>query len=204
MRGIVDQADIALDFVRGPAPLHQLFAGLRRISRTSDGRDHLIHIRHRNGETTEDVAPLACLPKFVCRAPSHDLFTEVDEVGQEVPQRELLGPAAVEGQHVAAEGRLHGCEAPKLVQHDVRRRIPLQFDHHSDADPVALIGDARDAFDLLFAHQIGDLLDHRGLVDLKRDLVEHDGEAVLADFLDARLCADDHAATPFEVGFPRA
>ena len=57
---------------------------------------------------------------------------------------------------------------------------------------VAQIGDA---FDLLFAHEFGDLLDQRGLVHLIRNLGDDERLALLADFLDLDLGAhEDRAA----------
>jgi hypothetical protein len=92
-----------------------------------------------------------------------------------------LGPAAIQRQHVDAERGLHRRVAIELVQHDIgdasrlssiTTRMPLRSDF------VAQVGNA---FDLLLAHQLGDLLDHRRLVHLIRNLGDDDRLAVLAD-----------------------
>ena len=95
-------------------------------------------------------------------------------------------------------------EPVKLVQDHLGRRLALQLDHDAHTHPVGFVRHAGDAFELLLAHQVGDLLDHRGLVDLIGDLVDDDGEAVLADFLDPGLGTDDHAAPAFEIGLASA
>jgi hypothetical protein len=61
-----------------------------------------------------------------------------------------------------------------------------------------------DALELLLAHQLGDPLDHRGLVHLVGDLVDDDGVAVLADLLHTGLGADDDGAAPLQIGLARA
>ena len=188
----------------GPAAGHQLVAGLGRIGRGADGGDDLVDVRHGDGEAAEDVAAFARFPQFKGGATCDNFFAEGDEMAEEIPERQLLGPAAVQRQHVAAEADLHGREAEKLVQHHVGRRVALEFDHHADADPVGFVGDPRDALDPLFADEFGDLLDHRGLVDLIGDLVDDDGPAVLAQFLDMGLGADDDAAAALQIGFARA
>ena len=58
---------------------------------------------------------------------------------EEIAQRQLLGPAAVQRQHVAAEMGLHRREAEQLVQHHLGRRVALQLDHHAHADAVGFV-----------------------------------------------------------------
>jgi hypothetical protein len=124
--------------------------------------------------------------------------------GEEIAQRQLLGPAAVERQHVAAERGLHRREAEKLVEHHLGRRVALQFDHHAHADAVGFVGDVADALDLLLAHRVGDAFDHGRLVHLVGDLVDDDRVAVLAHLLDMGAGADDDRAAPLQIGLARA
>jgi hypothetical protein len=134
---IVDQLDEGQDLFRRPAAFHQLFARLRRIGGLADRADDLVHVRHSHGEAAEHMRPVAGLVELERRAPRDDLLPEIEEGGEEAPQRQLLGPPAVQRQHVAAEGGLHLREAEKLVQHHLGRRVALQLDHHAHADPVA-------------------------------------------------------------------
>ena len=100
------------------------------------------------------------LPSWKLGAPRHDLFAEGDEGGDHVLQGHQLRTAAVERQHVDAEGRLQRREAVELVQHHVGRGVALELDHHAHAVAVALVAQIGDAFDALLAHQFGDALDH--------------------------------------------
>ena len=58
-----------------------------------------------------------------------------------------------------------------------------------------------DAFDLFVAHLFGDDFDHPRLVDLIGHLIDDDGKAVLANFLDAGLGAHDDRTATFKIGF---
>ncbi len=97
---------------------------------------------------------------------------------------ELLGPAAVDRQHVGAERRLQVGEAPELVEHHVGDGIALQLDDDAHAFAVGLVPDVGDALDALVAHELGDLLDQRLLVDLVGDGGDDQRLAILADLLD--------------------
>ena len=46
---IVDQADVARDLRRRPAPLHQFQASLGRVGTGADGGDHLVNIGNGDG-----------------------------------------------------------------------------------------------------------------------------------------------------------
>ena len=202
--GIVDQPDKGRDLMRGPAPRHQLIAGFGGIGRGADGFHHLIHVGNRHGQTAEHMAAFARFAQFERGAPGHNFLAKHDKIAEEVAQSQLLGPPAVQGQHVAAEGGLHWAKAVKLVENDIRRGIALQLDHHSHTDAVGFISHARDALDLLVAHHFGNDFNHPRFVHLIGDLIDDDRPAVLADFFHMGLGADDDRAAPLKIGFARA
>ena len=150
------------------------------------------------------MAAFTGLAQFRGRAPGHDLFPEIEEGSQERAQGQLLGPPAIQGQHVAAKRRLHRGEAIKLVEHHFGRCIPLELNDNAHAHAVRFVGNAGNALDLLVAHHFCDPLDHRGFVHLIGDLIEHNGVAILANFLDACLGTDHDTAAPFKIRFARA
>ena len=80
---------------------------------------------------TSTWARSRALPSRILGAPRHDLFAEGDEGRDHVLQRHQQRPAAVERQHVDAEGRLQRREAVELVQHHVALGVALQLDHHA-------------------------------------------------------------------------
>ena len=61
--------------------------------------------------------------QFIGRAAGNNLFTEIDKVGQEGAQGQLLWSSTVQGQHVTAKGCLHRRKAIQLVQYNLGRRI---------------------------------------------------------------------------------
>ncbi len=96
----------------------------------------------------------------MARAAGDHLFAEAHEGADHLLQVHLLGPTAIERQHVDAEGRLQLRVAIELVEHHLRRGVAAQLDHHAHAVPVALVAHIGDAFDALVADQLGDALDH--------------------------------------------
>ncbi len=128
--------------------------------------------------------------------PGDDLFAERDEQGQQILQGHHLRTAGVEGHHVGAETGLQRREPVELVEHHVGNGVAFQFHHHPIAVAVGLVAQVGDALDLLFAHQVGDALDHGGLVHLVGNFRDDDRFTVLADGVDRHLAAHhDRAAT---------
>ena len=66
----------------------------------------------------------------------------------------------------------------EIVEDDLRNLAAAQLDHDAHAVAVGLVAKVGDALDGLLAHQLGDLLEQPGLVDLIRDLGDDDGELV--------------------------
>jgi len=90
------------------------------------------------------------------------------------------------------------------VQHDFGGRIALEFDDHAYAVAVAFVLNVGDALDLLFLGEFGDPGLQIRLVHLIGNLVDDDGPAVLADFLDMRAGAHDDGAAPLLIRLARA
>ena len=141
------------------------------------------------------MRPLARLHQLVLGAAGDHLLAEADERLDDVAQRQDLGAAAAQGEHVGGEARLCLRVAPQLVQHHLGRGVALQVDDDADAVAIGLVADVRDALDALVLGRLGDALDQPGLADLVRDLGQHDRTPVAAPFLDDVARAhDDRAA----------
>ena len=197
---IVDQPDQRLDVGRRPAALHQLLARRLRVRRVADQVDHLVDIGDRDRQADQHMRPVARLAQQELRAPRDDVLAEHDEGAQHVRQRHLLRLAAVQRHHVGSERGLQRREPVELVQHHVGHGVALQLDHHAVALAVALVADVGDALDPLVADELGHLLDHRGLVDLIRDLGDHQRLAVAADRLRRHPAAHHDRAAPRRIG----
>ncbi len=196
MAGIGDEADEGRHVARRPGPRHQFGARGGGVGRGADEADHLVDIGHRDGESHQHVGAIARLVEQELGASGHHLLAEGDEGLQQVLQVQHLRPAADERHVVDAERGLQRREAVELVEHHVGHGVALDLDHHAHALAVGFIADVGDALDALFAHQIGDALDHGRLVHLIGDLGDDDGFAVLAHLLDGDLAAHDDGAAP--------
>ena len=172
------------------------------FGRRANEPDHLVDIGDRDGEADLEMGGVARLGEQELGATGDDLLAEVEEGAQHVAERQHFRPAAVQRDHVAAEVRLQGGEAPELVEDDLGDRVALELDHDPHAVAIGLVAKIRDALDALLAHEFGDLLDQRRLVDLVGDLVDDQGLAVLAlaQLFDRDLGAHDDRAASGRVG----
>ena len=143
---------------------------------------------------------VARLGEQILGAPGDDVLAEIEERAQHVVQRQHLRPAAVQRDHVGAEARLQRGEAPELVQHHVGDRVAPELDDDAHAVAIGFVAQVRDALDALLAHQLGDPLDQRRLVDLVGDLADDQRLAILAQLLDRDLGAHDDRAAAGRVG----
>ena len=109
-----------------------------------------------------------------------------------------------DGQELDAEGGLHLGELVEGLEDDVGDLAPAQLQHHADALAARLVSDVRDAGDALLAHQLGDLGDEVGLVDLVGHLRDDDGLPVLPVLLDVGPGPHPDQALAGLVGLPDA
>ncbi len=175
---------------------HQLFFRRRRIGRGANERDDFVYIGDSDREADQNVSAIARLVEIELRAAGNYFLTEVDERAQNIPQRQLLGLSAVQGQHVDTETRLQLRVSIELVEHHIRSRIAAQFDHDANALTAGLVANIGNAFDLFLTHQTGDALDHQRFVHLKRNLGDDNAVSILAHLFDGRAAAHDHRTAP--------
>ena len=150
------------------------------------------------------MGAVAGLGQLELRAPRDHLFAELDERLDEVAQRQRLGPAAADGEHVCGEARLGRRVAPELVQHYLRRGIALEVDDHAHALAVGFVANVGNALHALVLRGLGDLLHQPVLADLIRNGGEHDRAAVAPAFLDLVAGAHNDRALAGQIGAARA
>ena len=164
---------------------HQAFARFGRALRRANQPDHLVEVIERDLEALEDVGPRLGLAQLELGAAPHDLAPELDELLDDVEQRQHLRPAAGDRQHDDAERRLQLGVLVEVVEHDLRHLAAAQLDDDPHAVAIGLVAEIGDALDDLLAVQLGDLLEQPLLVDLVRDLGDDDRDLVaLLAFLD--------------------
>src|SRR5205085_10435808 len=183
----------------------QAFARLARVLRRANQGDDRVEVVERDLQTFEDVAARFRLPQLELRPPAHDLAPELDEVVDQLDEREDLRPPADDGEHDHAEAALQRRVLVQVVEDDVGDLAAFQIDDHAHAVAVGFVPDIGDALDRLLANELGDPLDQLRLVDLIRDRVDDDrGPIAFLRDLDLGLRAHDDRAAPSQIGLLNA
>ncbi len=165
------------------------------VGRLADRLDDLVEVVERDLEAFQDVSPCPSLLQVELGPATDDLASMIDVVPQDGLERQRLGLAIDEGEHVHVEGGLHRRVFEQVVEDAVWVGVALDLDVDAHAVAVGLVAQVGDAVDLLRAHQFGDLLEQGGLVDHVRQLSNDDRHAAEAGFLERDLSAH-HDASP--------
>ena len=173
----LDQPDIGRDLGDRPVAGEQGGAGLGGRGRAADDPDHLVQIGDRDDQAEQQMRPVARLGELELGAPGDHLLAEADERFDDVPERQRLGPAAADREHVGREARLGGRVPPELVEDDVGSGVALQVDDDSNTLAVRFVAYVGNALDALVLGGLGDLLDQAVLADLKGHRGQNDRDA---------------------------
>ena len=173
---------------------HEVRAGELDVGRFADRLDDRVEVVEGDLEAFEDVRPGAGLAEVELGPPADDLAPMVDVVLEHRLERQRLGLAVDQGEHVHVERELHRGVLEQVVQHLVRVGVALDLD--VDAHPVAirLVAEVADALDPLVLDQVGDLLEQAGLVHLVGQLGDDDRDPVALGLLERDLGAHDDPA----------
>ncbi len=179
----------------------QPFFRLRGVLARPDDRDDAVEVRERDGEAEQDVRALLGLPEVELRAAHDDRAAVVEEVAEEVLQREDARLPVHDREEDDSERRLQRREREDLVQDDLRDGVALDVDDDAHSLAVGLVADRGDALEAFLVHEVRDELDEPRLVDLERDFRDDDRLAVaLLVLLDPRLAAHLQDAASGPVG----
>ena len=155
----------------------QVLAGIRAIGTATNDRDHVVEVIERDPVAFQNVLAVFRLLQQERRTPAHHVNAVIDEVLDRLHQAHLLRLVVDDGQEDHAEARLHVRVLVELVEHDLRFRAALQFDHDAHAVAIGFVAHVADVVDDLVVHQFGDALDQRRLVHLVRNFGDDDGLA---------------------------
>ena len=156
-----------------PGQRHQLRLGVVAVPGVADDPDEIVEIRERDEIAFELLRFDLRLPEQKARAAQDDLAPMLDVAGHRVLQRQKLGLAVIDREHVDAEGRLERGVLVEIVDQDLRIAVALQLDDHAGVF-VRLIAHVADAGEDFLVHQFGDALDQLGAVHVKRNLGDDD------------------------------
>ena len=188
---------------RGPRTLDECHLRLGRRRRALDESDNLVDVGECHRKAFEHVGPIARLGQIEHGAASDHLTPMAEEGLEHFLERQEARLPVDQGHHVDAEHGLERRLRVEVVEHDLGVLASTQLDDDAHAVLVGLVAKAvvGDPFDLLLAHQIGDALDQPCLVDLIRQLGDHDGLAITAThFLEMRARTDRQATASGLVG----
>ena len=157
---------------------HQAVARFGHGLRSANQLDHLVEVIERDPQAFEDVIPRLGLAQLEFGPPADDLAPELDEALDELEQGQHLRPPADDREHDDAEARLQRRVLVEVVENHLRHFAALQLDDDAHAFAIGFVAKVGDALDHFLAHQIGDALDQRLLVDLIRNLGDDDRDPV--------------------------
>ena len=179
------QDGLGLD-LRERETLDEAFARLRRVAGGPDQGDDGVQVVERDLEPLQDVDARLGLGQVVLGAAPDHFPPELEELLHQVEQRQDLRAALHDRQRDDPERGLQRRVLVEVVQHHLRHLAAAQLDHDAHAAAVGLVAQIGDSLDYLLAHEVGNLLEEPGLVDLVRDLVDDDGDplALLPGILD--------------------
>ena len=185
-----------------PETLDEAGARLRRGLARADELDHLVQVVEGDDQAFEDVGPRLGLLEVVDRPPAHHFAPEGQEVLAGLEDVQDLGALIDDGQEDDAEGVLQGGQLVEVVQDDLAGLALLDVEDDAHAVPRALVADVGDAFHPLVLHELGDLLDELGLVELVGDLADDDRFLVTLADLDLGPGPHHDGAAAGAVGLP--
>ena len=163
---------------------HQSAARRLDVLRRADQGDHRIEVIERDLEAFEDVGALLGFGEVELGAPPHHDLALRHVLVDERAQAHHLGTIVHQRQHDRAERALERGVDEQLVQDHLGIGVLLELDHDAHAVAVGLVAQVADPGDFAFLHQLGDLLEQRGLVDLERDLRDDQAHAALLALFD--------------------
>ena len=179
--------------------LHQVVARVLDVRRLADGADDRVEVVEGDLQSFEDVSPIARLLEVELGASANDFAAPLDVVLKDRLERQRLRLSVDQCDHVGVEGQLQLRVLEQVVQHGARVGVSLALDDEAHPVAVGLVAQVGDALDLLAGHELRDLLDQVGLVDLVRQLGDDDRHAVLARLLEGALRLHDHAAAAVRI-----
>ncbi len=125
-----------------------------------------INLTERNDEPRKNMRPFPGAGQIKLGPADDDLLPEIDKTLEDFLEIKNAGLSLFNRQHDDPKGVLHLGMFIELIENDARDFIPLKINDDADPLPVGFITQIRDAADLFFFHQFGNMLDQLRLVHL--------------------------------------
>ena len=160
-------------------PLDQFLGCVLLAVALADDLEHLVERVVDPLESLQDVQPLLHFLQVELEPPRDDLEAEIEEVAEDLLQREALGSAdlRVVGGHqrrqVDVEVRLQRGVLVEVRHHQVGVGVPLELQHYPDV-LGGLVAHVHQRRQLPLAHQVAELRHQRSLVHRVGDAGDDD------------------------------
>ena len=102
---------------------HEAHLGRLGVLARADDADDLVEVGDGDQQAFQDVGPLLGLVQLELGPPDDDFLLVRDVVAQHLAEREGPRHPVGQGQHVDAEGGLHGRVLEELVEHHLGDRL---------------------------------------------------------------------------------
>ena len=145
-------------------------------------------------EADDDMKTVGVFLQKVFGPSGDDLNLEIIVVADDLIDRKDLRSPADQAKVDDAKGGLELSVLQKVVGDDFRDRVFADFDDHADAFFVGFVADVGDAVDDLFPNKVRDIFDHRGFVDLIRNLIDDDPGFAVVHLFDVIFGTDGDRA----------
>ena len=150
------------------------------------------------------MGPLFGLVEVELGPPGHNLFLVGKVVVQHLLQVQDFRLSVDQGEHDDAEGVGKLGVLIELVQHHIRVYVFPEFDGNPHALAAGLIGQGRDAVQLLVLHEVRNTFNQAGLVDSVRELRDDNPMLAVGHGLNIRDGPDLDLASARRIGFRNA
>ena len=179
----------------------EVFFSICLIIRSTDQGDDFIEDRNDADQALYDVEPSFCLFLIKARASDNDIPTVSNVARQDWHNPHLTWCVVVNCHHIEVVVDLQIRILEQVVQNQICIGIFFELNGNTKTVTVRLIPNFCDTGNLVVNTDIVDLLDQDCLVDLIRNLGDHDLLLTTFELLDLCFRADNHPALTSFIGF---
>ena len=179
----------------------EVFFGICLVIRSTDQGDDFIQDGNDADQALYDVEPSFCLFLIKARASDNNIPTVSNVARENRYDPHLTRGIIVNRHHIEVVIDLQVCILEQVIQDQVCIGIFFELNGNAKTISVRLIPDFRNTGHLVVNTDIVDLLDQDCLVDLIRDLGNHDLLLTAFELLNLSFRADNHTALTGFIGF---
>ena len=179
----------------------EVFLGICLVIRSADQGNDFIEDGNHADQALYDVEPSFCLFLIKARASDNDIPTVSNVARENRYDPHLTRGIVVNRHHIEVVVDLQVCVLEQVVQNQICIGIFFELNGNTKTISVRLIPNLSDTCHLVVDTNIIDLLDQNSLVDLIRDLGNHNLLLTALELLDLCFRSDNYSALTSFIGF---